>query len=588
MDEKTENDGNGSSASKAIELIESRGIFFTDQCGDGFVIIGLGDHDEVMALHSKKFKSFITGEFWDYYGMALSPTVLGSVILTLDAKAHFGSSYYPLENRVREYKDAIYYDLVNSKWDVAMIDSNGWEITKPPRPLFRRYSHQKPQAIPAKSGFTLDDFLEMFHVKSEEDKLILKVWIIACFVPNIPHAVLVLYGQQGSTKSMFFKLVREIVDPSILPVLSFTSDKQELVQKLAHNYFSCFDNVSYISREQSDALCRASTGEGFSKRQLYTDEEDIIFTYKRCIGLNGINIAPQNSDLLDRSILIGFNRLTKKQRKKEKEVWAKFNEIKQGLLAYIFDTLSKAMQIKQGLDLKELPRMADFAEWGEAISQAMGNAPNAFLNAYYNNIGLQHSEAVEASLIGQALLAFIDELWPKKDNLTDCEERKQEWKGTPSKLLEELERIAEDKKINTRSRRWPKAPHILSRELNSLKTNLQELGIEVDREHTGSQRSITIRKTSVSSVKALENGESVQNTAYAGKETSVSNNSSSVSPNATHTTNNATEKQSVSPETNNSGNNSQFDATNATNAKTPTPYTKEKNSGQDLPEGEKR
>ena len=43
---------------------------------------------------------------------------------------------------------------------------------------------------------------------------------------------------------------------------------------------------------------------GFSKRQLYTDDDDIIYHFRRCIGFNGINLRATKADLLDRAIII--------------------------------------------------------------------------------------------------------------------------------------------------------------------------------------------------------------------------------------------------------------------------------------------
>jgi hypothetical protein len=39
----------------------------------------------------------------------------------------------------------------------------------------------------------------------------------------------------------------------------------------------------------------------------------------------------------------------------------------------------------------DLPRMANFALWGEAISRAMCNYPLDFINTYYENIVRQGS-----------------------------------------------------------------------------------------------------------------------------------------------------------------------------------------------------
>ena len=41
---------------------------------------------------------------------------------------------------------------------------------------------------------------------------------------------------------------------------------------------------------------------GAIKRELYTDDEDVIYNFIRCIGINGINIGGLKPDLLDRSI----------------------------------------------------------------------------------------------------------------------------------------------------------------------------------------------------------------------------------------------------------------------------------------------
>ena len=53
------------------------------------------------------------------------------------------------------------------------------------------------------------------------------------------------------------------------------------------------------------------------------------------------------------------------------------------LFAYILDTLVKAFQIKLTIELRNIPRMADFTVWGEAIARAMGYQPTEFVNAYY-------------------------------------------------------------------------------------------------------------------------------------------------------------------------------------------------------------
>jgi hypothetical protein len=260
-----------------------------------------------------------------------------------------------------------------------------------------------------------------------------------------------------------------LVDPSRIRTLTFPPNINELVQKLDHNYISYFDNVSRIEEWISDELCRAVTGSGFSKRQLYTDDDDIIYNFSRCIGLNGINLGATKADLLDRSLIIPLDRIPKENRRKVEDIWTIFENIKPQLLGYILDIIVSVLKFKKDgmkVELQELPRMADFAEFGEIISRCMGLSENAFVTAYYKNINLQTEEILESSPVALAITHFM--------------QNRNSWRGTATQLLAELEDTADLLKINIKSRQWPKAPNYLSRRLGEIRTNLREVGIVME------------------------------------------------------------------------------------------------------------
>ena len=81
-----------------------------------------------------------------------------------------------------------------------------------------------------------------------------------------------------------------------------------------------FDNLSELSEGCSDMLCRSVSGYGFSKRELYTNDDDVIYNIKRTIGINGINLTATKPDLLERSILIALERISTENRKQESEI----------------------------------------------------------------------------------------------------------------------------------------------------------------------------------------------------------------------------------------------------------------------------
>jgi hypothetical protein len=117
--------------------------------------------------------------------------------------------------------------------------------------------------------------------------------------------------------------------------------------------------------------------------------------------------------------------------------------------------------------------MADFALWGEAISQAMGYKSLEFVNAYYENIGRQNIEAVESHPLAHTIAKYFEEQ-------EEDEGQERVLEGSPMEILEALEAFAQEHKISADNKQWPKSPSALSRKLNQIRSNLLEgLGIEV-------------------------------------------------------------------------------------------------------------
>ena len=258
-----------------------------------------------------------------------------------------------------------------------------------------------------------------------------------------------------------------------MELLTIPKDKPEFVQQMYHNYLAVYDNVRYIPPWFSDEACKAITGIGNTKRKLYTDDEDIIYNYKRNIIVNGINNVLTEPDVLDRSLLIEFDRIPMENRREEKDVEAEFEFMRPKLFAYILDILVKALKIKPELNLKNLPRMADFAVWGEAISRAMDYKPLEFITAYDENMGRQNIEAIESNAIAQAILKLVDG-GPNPDNQINY------WEGSATELLNTLNYVAQRFNIDNLDKNWPKAANQLTRRLRPILSNLREgLGVNI-------------------------------------------------------------------------------------------------------------
>lgn len=464
-------DSSGSKVDRAISLAEDRATFFHDTTDTGYAAVESGERREILKINSKRFKQWISHQFWQAEGDNLRGEDHNTVISNLSGRAVFDGQRIELHNRVARHDGAVWYDLADKQNRAVRIDEDGWTVTTPPI-LFRRYEHQQAQVHPAEGDADLDALFDILNPCLDEDqRLLFKVQLIANFIPGFPHPIICPHGPQGSAKTFMCKVMRELIDPSELETLQYTTNMAELTQKVSHHWFVPFDNITNLPQKVSDFFCRAVTGQGFSKRELYTDDADIIYSFQRPIGLNGINTVPQKADLLDRTILYELERIPKEDRKTEDTLVRRLEEMKPAVLADVFDTISEAMRIKDDVELDWKPRMADFAEWGEAIARALGHADNEFLRAYQENIDSGNVEAIEAHILGEAVLAMMDE--------------RTEWKDTASATLEELNRVAEEKSINTNQKAWPGGPQWVWRRLQEIKPNLEEVGLHVSKQREG-------------------------------------------------------------------------------------------------------
>ena len=300
------------------------------------------------------------------------------------------------------------------------------------------------------------------------------------------------------------KLIKVLIDPSAPVLLTLHKGRDEFVQQINHNYLAFYDNVKFIPYWLSDEICKTVTGIGHTKRALYTDDDDVVYEHKHCVSLNGINVSLTEPDAMDRSIFIELEEIEDEDRKKEEEILARFESIKPKLLAYLFDVVAKAMQIKPTLRLTRLSRMADFTEWGEAISRALGYQDMLFVEAYNENKNQQNLVAVNENLVASLLVKFWADYKTRNDAV---------YNGTPDQLYRELIQFAEENDIKITNQQFPGASNILVKKLNAVRSNLKGgygIIISIQRDQTNSSRITIHDKTSSSPYLSLNHHYALQ------------------------------------------------------------------------------
>jgi hypothetical protein len=331
---------------------------------------------------------------------------------------------------------------------------------------------------------TLRSFL---NVQSDSDFVLVIAWALGVLRNRGPYPVLALSGEQGSAKSTFSALLRALLDPNTAPLRALPREDRDLFIAASNGHVLAFDNVSGLPAWISDTLCRLATGGGFAVRQLYTDQDEVLFDAARPVILNGIEDVVTRPDLADRAVLLTLEPIPEERRRPESELWAAFEAERPRILGVLLDAAVEGLKRLPETSLPRLPRMADFALWATACETAIWPA-GSFWSAYCDN----RDEAIEGVIDADPIAAAVRAVMVER---TD-------WTGTAAQLLGFLEETAGERAA--KSKVWPDSPRALAGRLRRAATFLRKIGIEVGFDREGRARTRVIRITCTPSRPAPE------------------------------------------------------------------------------------
>jgi len=444
--------------------------FFNDQYELPFSVYSPNGINRTLAVRSKDFKCSLLSKI-------KNKTKLDEAVLFATGLALRSEKKHRLEPRVVKYRDEIWVDLCDDAWQAVKINGDGWNTENHPPVLFRRYRHQKPMHVEEGTRKDLEDFMKLMNFQSDNEKLLYAGYLASLFVPDIEHVILMPVGSQGSAKTTLTAATRLLVDPSELSTLNMPAEEKDLPQIIMHHYIAAFDNCNYIKQEVSDLLCRACTGAGFSKRELWSDDDDVIYSMQRSIILNGIAPPTQASDLIDRTMMLTLERIPECLRREKNEIEDERDMLMSSVRGYLFSVLAKS-QWKDRQVFYEKPRMAEFARIADACAVAMGKTKGEYMEAYIKLWRESSKNAVQADPLASVLLDFL--------------EGQDGWEGTGTELFRLL--CTQDG-APLKAHGFPKTANWMAEAMfGRLKPGLIQMGWKIERYHDGSKRIIKITR----------------------------------------------------------------------------------------------
>ncbi len=471
------------------KVLKSESVLFHDQFGSAFIAMD-GNGGKILRLRNREFKSWLSHLGWKSLGKPINSAIIETAVRTLEGHALHEGKQLELHVRAANLGNELWYDLGDGK--AVKITEHGWQVVEKPPILFYRFAHQKAQVTPVEGGELEEVFDFIPEPAEQKERLLLLIWLATALIQGFPHPILVVKGEKGSRKTTLFKLLRRLLDPSMLETVGPQRDLNEFIQQASHNYFLPLDNLSPIKSDFSDLLCRVVTGEGFSKRELFTNDDDIIYSFQRVLGMNGINLPIDKPDILDRALIVNLQ--PPENYEDEKKLFARFEEARPRLLGALFTLIAQTMKYRQNnptIEGLEQYRMAGFAQFGAGASEVLGIGKGDFISALKANRQLQHDEVIETSSVAFMIMQFM--------------KIHTEWQGTPTALLTELKDVADGIGLD-KQKVLPKQANWLWRKLEEVIPNLRERGIIVTRDRGDGLRNIQITTIAVTpSVEPLSN-----------------------------------------------------------------------------------
>ncbi len=459
-----------------IDIAQSVALFHTPD-GSGYADLDINGHRETWPIRAKGFRRWLARRFFEKTGGAPSSEALQSALNVIEAKAHFDAPERQVHIRVGGLDGRLYLDLGDEAWRAIEIDATGWRIVENSPVRFRRASGMKAMPIPLGGG-SIETLRSFLNVQTDADFVLVVAWALACLRNRGPYPVIVLSGEQGSAKSTFSAILRALLDPNTAPLRALPREDRDLFIAASNGHVLAFDNVSGLPAWISDTLCRLATGGGFAVRQLYSDQDEVLFDAARPVILNGIEDIVTRPDLADRAVFLTLEPIPEERRCPEQELWAAFEAERPRLLGVLLDAVAKGLAELPRTKLDKLPRMADFALWATACETSLWTS-GTFWSAYCGN----RDEAVDGVIDADPIAAAVRTLM----------QTRTEWTGTASDLLGALAEMAGER--IAKSKTWPDSPRALAGRLRRAATFLRKINFDIGFEREGRARTRMIRIT---------------------------------------------------------------------------------------------
>lgn len=440
------------STTKVRDLILNQDIELGyDEEFNGFVKRRVQEHYEVYPLQSRQFHDFVYELYDDTFNSVLAKSIYESVLESLSARARIKGEQQTMALRTAKYENTVYLNLCDDGWNIIEIDKDGWRIVKDCPIWFYRKDDMDRLPTPKMTKERDIELLKKYvNYEKEADFDLMVSFLLSCFMFRTSRPILILQGGAGVGKSFTSEILRSVVDPArnkkSISRAKPTTDS--IAIDVSHQAVLVYDNFSSgaVTAEVSDMFCTIATNQTYSKRALYTNNDEVIVRLGRPVIINGIDDLAKRQDLLDRSIVLDLPHLESRQT--EEELRTSFKDDLPAILGHLLNCIVDSLKHAGKSDYNE-SRMSDFGQMVENAHTALKWHEGYFRGIYQDN----RQKATFATIETNPFIQGIIELMKNKE--------KRRFKKTD--LIEEIKSLETYDRYDTQKGVIPTARKVSER-----------------------------------------------------------------------------------------------------------------------------
>lgn len=355
------------------------------------------------------FVSWFEREYGTKYGKYPPRSSTSGAVAEISSKAVSSGNHQYINFRYAKDGKDIFIDLCDpGSNDQIKVNKHGWDVVQSSNVIFGLESHFLPIDRDMVRGGDPLKLFKYITVTNKYDQVLILTWMCHS-LRSEECPILHLKGSQASGKTTAAERLRTLFDPAKPLSMSINSNLGDLALSFFKNPVCFFDNISGINPNIADMFCKAVTGDGYSKRQLYSNSGLVHYDYKRPIIITSIVYPSKRNDFLSRSLVISMNSINPSKMvegsKIEKEFYKDLPSIRGGIL----DLLVKALNRKDSIKIHQKTRMGDYDQLALAVAYELDVDPDKFMQYRLNTGNRLIQNTCNESVFFETLVELIQD-----------------------------------------------------------------------------------------------------------------------------------------------------------------------------------